>query len=385
MIRWIILACLVVVLTVAGTVAVMYAPDASIEPAIELHHRVEGPPPKLEVVGSPEFNFGTMPKRSNGAHSWEIKNVGEGVLDLWLEETSCSCTVAKLTDDTDKEKVKGREPRPAPAGEKKIVKVPPGMTTPLEVTWETRDWTNFGQTVSLGTNDPDRPSFALVIRGKVLLPVAVEPSDTVTFANASNEESHRAAVTVVSPDHAGLKLTKVTSSKPGLIVAETRPMTPEELATTKVKAGYHVSIELKPGMPLGSFHEELVIETDHPDQSEVKVAIVGKVTGPISVYPEKLEMYNVASREGASRNLSLVVRGGRETRFEVVRAPEQVKVDIVPDDKATDERPVSDDGHRAPGTPAGFIDQRIVVKSDHPQVGQIEIPLKIYISRASGG
>jgi len=154
MVRWIILACVVVVLTVVGTLAVMYSPDASIEPAFELH-KAEGPPPKLELVGPPEFNFGTMPKRSDGAHSWEVKNVGAGVLDLWLEETSCSCTVAKLAD----EKLTGA------GGAKKTVKIPQGKSTQIEVSWETRDWNNFGQTVTLGTNDPEKSTITLIVKG----------------------------------------------------------------------------------------------------------------------------------------------------------------------------------------------------------------------------
>ena len=43
-------------------------------------------------------------------------------------------------------------------------------------------------------------------------------------------------------------------------------MTPAELAAAKVKSGYHLTVEVKPGMPLGRFTEELLIETDHPDR-----------------------------------------------------------------------------------------------------------------------
>ena len=137
------------------------------------------------------------------------------------------------------------------------------------------------------------------------------------------------------------------SSKPGLIVAEAKPMTTEELATLKVKSGYTMSIAIKPGMPQGPFREELVIQTNHPDQPEVKVTVAGTMTGPITVYPEKLEMLNVASREGASREFSLMVRGGKETQFEVARASEKVKVAIVRDDTLASERPISHHGHRA--------------------------------------
>ncbi|MGP0069876.1 MAG: DUF1573 domain-containing protein [Isosphaeraceae bacterium] len=375
MVRWIILACLVVVLTVAGTLAVLYSPDTSTEPAFKLHRAAEGPPPKLEVVGPTQFNFGTMPKHANGSHSWEIKNVGAGPLNLWVEETSCSCTVAKLSDQESKEKGEA----------KKTIKVPPGKSSPIDVNWETRDWSGFAQTVTLGTNDPEKSTVYLLVKGKVLHPVEVEPSSTVTFANASNEENHRATLTILSPDRPGLKLTKIVNSNPGLIVAETKPMTPEELAELKVKSGYHLAIELKPGMPLGPFREELVIQTDHPDMFETKVTVGGNITGPITVFPAKLEMFNVSSRDGASRDLSLTVRGGRETRFEVAGALEKVRVAIVPDDRSSAKGRYRLTITVPPGTSAGLIKERIVLKTDHPQVSQIEIPVSIYITRASAG
>ncbi len=375
MTRWIILACGVVVLTVLGTLALIYSPDTSTEPAFALHGKPEGPPPKLEVVGPQEFHFGSMPKRTDGAHSWEIKNVGEGVLELWLEETSCSCTVAKLVDDKETE-----------AGEvKKKVRIAPGKSTPIEVTWETRDWTNFGQSVTLGTNDPEKSVINLIVKGKVLLPVAVEPSTTVSFPNASNEETSRESITVLSPDHAGLKLTKILNSKPDRIVAEARPMTPDEIKALKVKSGYHLDIAIKPGMPVGPFHDELIIQTDHPAASEVKVTIAGRVVGPITVDPEKLEMFNVGSREGALRDLRLTVRGGRDTHFEVAGAPEPLKVTIVPDEKSGRKGRYRLTVTVPPGAPAGLVNQRIILKTDHPQVGQIEIPVSIYIARSTAG
>ena len=57
-------------------------------------------------------------------------------------------------------------------------------------------------------------------------------------------------------------------------------------------------MEVKPGMPLGAFKEELVIETDHPLRPLVKVTIAGKATGPISVVPERLQIKGMTERRG---------------------------------------------------------------------------------------
>ena len=45
--------------------------------------------------------------------------------------------------------------------------------------------------------------------------------------------------------------------------------------------GHHLSdLEFKHGMPLGTFREELVIETDHPDQHRYQLVLAGVASGP---------------------------------------------------------------------------------------------------------
>ena len=38
-----------------------------------------------------------------------------------------------------------------------------------------------------------------------------------------------------------------------------------------------------------------------------------------------------------------------------------------------------------PGTPGGLVDDRIVLKTDHPQAGEIKIPVSIYVTRSGPG
>src|SRR4051794_6600619 len=131
MTRWIGLACALVLATGAWVLVYQMLADPVPEPTIELHRQSEGPPPKLELVGEKFHEFGTLPAFTKGSHTWEFKNTGEGPMDIWLAETSCSCTVATLK---------------SPEGEpKKTVTVPPGQSTPIEVSWEAKRWGRFGQ------------------------------------------------------------------------------------------------------------------------------------------------------------------------------------------------------------------------------------------------
>ena len=138
-------------------------------------------------------------------------------------------------------------------------------------------------------------------------------------------------------------------------------------------------------MPQGHFLDELVIRTDHPKRPEVRVSIGGKVIGPISIVPPGLRVREITSREGATRDLTLMVRGGKETHFQVVSKPEHLEVAVAPD-----ERPSMKGHYRVtvtvpPGTPAGTIAGEIVLHTDHPLVSEVKIPVDILVSRSSSG
>jgi hypothetical protein len=370
MTRWIGLACALIVAMGAAAFVYQMLPEPVPEPTIELHRRSEGPPPKLEVVGPKHHEFGALPAQTTGSHTWEVKNTGEGPLEVWLEDTTCSCTVATLKNA---------------AGEpKKTVTVPPGRSTPIEVTWIAKVWSpRFGQTATLGTNDPDNPKVMLTVLGKILAPVEVRPSESIALPEIPADEGHETTVKVVSPDRPDLKLTRVASSRPGLIVARARPMTSAELEGLKVKSGYLLTVEVKPGLPPGRIAEEVLVETDHPNRPSLKIPISGRAVGPISVIPERLRMPSVASQAGASQDLALVVRGGRETHFEVASKPQKLQVAIAREDRTGAKGKYRLTVTVPPGMSPGLVDEPIVLKTDYPNAREVKIPVTIYVSSRS--
>ena len=110
----------------------------------------------------------------------------------------------------------------------------------------------------------------------------------------------RLTIAVFSPERPALKVTKLTTSRPDLIVAKAVPLTAEESKQLKTGGGNRVNVEIKPGMPLGIFREELIVETDHPDQPKVTLMLIGSTAGPISVMPNALRIVAVNGKEGAS-------------------------------------------------------------------------------------
>jgi len=237
MLRWVILVVVVVSLTAAATVAVQYLPDpeaASKVPVVE----VTGPQPEFVLEGDPIYDFGKMAKFEKATHGWIVKNQGQVPLEIrQYGSTTCSCTVAKPGLDEDKQPV--------------TMVIPPGESNTVELGWHTEKdlGTDYSQGATFETNDPRNPTFKLSVRGKVYPAVEIVPPTMLQFPRISNEESHHAKFFVFSKERPDLKVTKVTTSKPDLIVGEIKPMTPEEAKQIKVEKGFTVDVEVKPGMP----------------------------------------------------------------------------------------------------------------------------------------
>jgi hypothetical protein len=363
--RWIILSVTVVALTAVTTFLVQYVPDTVEGPAHPASATV-GLQPMVVIDQDLTHTFGTMSQKSKAKHSWKITNKGDGDLELWLDgKTSCSCTIASLGE-----------------GKKEVVK--PGESKNIDLDWDTKTFKDeYIQTATIGTNDLRRPTFTLQVKGKVFPPVVVLPPDILTFGPISNEEPHKQMVAVFSPDRPAMKIKKVTSSRPGLIVAKIIPLTLEDRKRLQTESGYKIEVEVKPGMPLGQFHDELVVETDHPQRSEIKLAIGGSANGPITAVPDGVRLPNVKARSGGSKEITLVVRAGKKTNFTVGYKPKNVEVEIEPN---TD-NPALQGRYRMtvkvpPGAAPGWINDQIIIKTDHPKVSELKIPVNIFVSNS---
>jgi len=362
MLRWVVLAVVVVVVITAATLVMQFAPASSEKWNLPVASANKGPLPKVVVEGELTYEFGTMTQQSEGKHSWLFRNEGEGDLQLWKGTSTCMCTFAQFKND-----------------EKAVLK--PGESTDIEVVWKT-NYTNgdFKKGANIETNDPNVPSVPLFVHGTINPPVVIRPGDVVDLHAVDVQDSKGGDVAIYSEDRPDMKITKILSSKPGLLVADVTPMTEDDLTKLKLKGGLRVHVNVKPGFPIGTMREEVVLQTDHPQRPEIKLTVVGSIAGPISVLPERVRMVNVKTSEGASKEVTLLVRGGKTANFEVLKKPEKIGVTIEPGDTSADRKGrylVKVDVPK--GTPPGYIDDTIVIKSDFPDVGELKIPVNILV------
>jgi hypothetical protein len=129
---------LVVLLVAVAAVAVGYAalPQA----------------PGQIALSATEFDFGTVPNTGPVSQTFQVRNTGDGPLQISGLSTSCGCTTAQVAS----------------------LKLAPGDTTDLTVTYDplAHDGATgeFMRIVYVRSDDPDTPEATLTIRVTVVEP-----------------------------------------------------------------------------------------------------------------------------------------------------------------------------------------------------------------------
>jgi hypothetical protein len=373
MLRWVIFSVAVVAVAAMATVGATYLiPDSSttVVPTVAVKTEVPSGPPGLASVegGDAIYNFGVMAQATEGKHEWSIVNKGSGTLTLSTDPltggTSCSCTNGSI-----------------PKGQ--TITLEPGQTFPMVVSWNTKTWSHFHQTATvLVGNDPEHETIVFTIDGECHPPIVTMPAEArLDFQTVGNETSTPRFLGLASFDRPDLKVTAVKVN-PELFTTSVDSLTADEAKAMKVDKGVRVMVKIKPGAPIGSFHEEMVIETDHPKRPEVKFTLAGKVEGPIRFSPDHVRLL-LPAKEGGSETLTFWVRGQKATKFTVEKKPEKLDVRIDPQSSTGDATQYLFTLTVPPGMPSGTrIDETIILKTDHPHASEVKIPVQVFL-RAS--
>jgi hypothetical protein len=93
---------------------------------------------------------------------------------------------------------------------------------------------------------------------------------------------------------------------------------------------------------------------------------------------------DVTTKLGAHRELAMLVRDGRPTKFEVEHKPDKVEVSITPNFSEKQKGRYLLRIEVPAGTLPGQVDDSIIIKTDHPNASEIKVPVNILISNVSG-
>lgn len=249
--------------------------DRKVQERIEVVKREisTGQMPKLEVVGGEQFDFGVMEPGAEGKHSFVVRNVGKGPLELAVAGSTCKCTVGSLKD----------------------AKLEPGEQTEIDLTWVTKSaGEEFGQSAILKTNDPTRGELNLVIRGRVISTMTMVPR-TFSFGEVKSGEPIVLESIVFSFSKTPIVPVKQSFNDPDVTGRSTflvEEVSVESAGNQNYKSAtqaFKVRIEIAPGLPQGPLRENFsfgfapksAVDADGNYDEDVSFQFYAETTGRI--------------------------------------------------------------------------------------------------------
>ena len=280
-----------------------------------------------EATGTAEIaatvhDFGTVGAGGGGAHDFVVTNTGKGPLRLTRGATSCTCTIADFEPDA-------TAADPGDGGTKTVA---PGGSTRVTLQWKGKGPGGpFRQQATILTDDPRRPEIVFVVEGTIVPTSRVVP-ETILFPRltatagdtatarifTSGDEPPHVERCTVRPDTAGPAAADGSGdSFDGLLVAHASPLDPAEVAAEPgATGGLLLTLDVRPGLPLGQLRARVVLTVRMPDEVEIEIPVAGTVTGDLSIVApawdrsrEALLLGTVSGRRGFRTQAFVMARG----------------------------------------------------------------------------
>lgn len=338
------------------------------------------PQPKIEV---PEdtYDFGRIESNSVVRHEFTVKNVGQALLRITIGDSSCRCTVLNL-DSAD---------------------IPPGESRPVAVEFNGKDY--FGpvtQRATILTNDPKRPQVTFTVKADVVKSIRVVPSEIIFSRVVKMQPAVGEAKIYVFRDQpvrvTGIEFAHKDDSAQ-FIDLDIQPLSPEELKVEPgAKAGYRVTVRLKPGLPLGPIQQKIRVLTDQKDMPELEIALAGRVESDVNIVGAGwdaargiLHLGRINQSTGAERRvmLRLTPLVGESLKVEVERTvPDflQVMIEEPREVEASLSLFVPITVRVPPGVgPANYfgLDEaqlgKVILKTNHPDAPEVKILVRFAV------
>ena len=330
--------------------------------------------PKITIVNGERHDFGTMDRNARGRYAWIVRNDGDAPLVLSTGQPSCGLCIKVF--NVAKETLQ------------------PGEKTEVNVEWEVKTSdAEFEQSGPLNTNDKNRQTVTLYIRGHVLDTVRTDRS-SLQFHDLSANESASGSINIYAFREADLQIEKYEFNNP-LVRDHAKltftPLSSEELAMeSRAKGGLKMTLEINPGLPYGDFDATLSVTTNQYDEP-LTIRVIGNIASDVLLVGPYVTRDKLLVSLGAFPQSA----GKKLTVFVLVKGPHrdetQLKIDSVEpatEFTATLGEPIRDSAKIVrypltievpPGaTPVARMDAlsaRINVSTTHPDVK--ELPIKV--------
>lgn len=306
--------------------------------------QVESLRPPRASFAAPTHDFGRVEQGAVVRHAFRLRNEGDVDLNVVGTRAACDCAVD----------VKART-------------VAPGDSATIDVTFDTAAVHGPQErTVTVYTNDPQQRTLLLAMQGEVGLDVAVVPRQ-IYVGNLPRGAPIEPEVEIRSHDGGG-RVTAVESAG-GFLRAE--PLEDGRLA-----------LAIASGAPLGDFADDVLVYTTNHRRPLLRLHVRGTVAADVVASPSRLDFGTVGEAAPVRRAL-----------IENLRPEQPVRVTGVEMDERFGHAEVEtiEDGlryrvaARLNDLPAGDHESVVVVRTDHPEIARLELPLHAVVAPPTPG
>lgn len=167
------------------------------------------------VVDQPVFDFGTILQGKKVEHVFILKNKGNAPLSIKKTNTSCGCTVAVVSSPV----------------------IQPGKSGEIKTTFDSTNFTGkVNKSVSVESDDPQKPVFTLTVKGTVAEEIVISPRQ-VNFGKFKAGTVPEQTLTVENKGSKKVSFSDVKSSIPQITVTLSKnALSPSESGTIRIKA-----------------------------------------------------------------------------------------------------------------------------------------------------
>jgi hypothetical protein len=290
------------------------APPENQQPAAQSSDQgaAEAGRPRLEL-STEEWDFGHKWHGDPCSTEITITNAGDAPLKILKIKSSCGCTALK--------------PR-----RKELL---PGESDTMTLTYNTKkNKEQVSQTITLETNDPERPRVTIQVKGVVKKVYDVKPDNRITFIRIERDSVATQSVELDNNMEEDVELT--------LRPFDTPP--PFDIELTPLEAGrvYKLSATTRPPLKLGANSVDVVVDTGLEKYPSLTIPVSAYIAPRVYVRPARLWVAPEVT-EPFQRFVKVSYRADQPIEIKEIKSshPDLIKVEILPPRKPVNPKAVT--------------------------------------------
>lgn len=244
--------------------------------------------PKL-VFEEREHDWGLIEQGKVATHTFRIANSGSDPLTILDVESSCECTVPKVSKN----------------------EIAPGGKAQIDVTFDSKRFTgSVTKELTVRSNDPDEPEAILRLYANIKPGILTDPA-MVDLGMIPRGGGRTATLRITAADATPFK---VLGAVTGLPFLSARVVTPEG-GGAAASTSFTLEVTAARGGQPGPFTDFLQIATTHPRTDTLQVTVKGEVESLFQLTPERLAFGSQRAKKQKLGEVKIVYRGEGSVKF----------------------------------------------------------------------